>query len=145
MSLWFKLKSYSISITLFLVWIMAFHLLYLQFYPIQPLVTYDPFEVADKEVAAGDYLEFKVDFCKLKSYPSIVTVELVNDVHLLLGSLPSDEALGCRQYNVLRHIPKGVHPGKYHLKFTARYDILPTRHIVHEYKTEDFWIVEGEE
>lgn len=110
-------------------------------YPYKPLVIKNnPMPTYEKQVRAGDFLSYDVDYCKNTELPALVTRAFVDDVVFASPQIISDNEKSCRKHTVKIMIPN-IPPGKYFVRITYTYEVNPIRSVTVTAYTQNFEII----
>lgn len=112
--------SNVITVVLILVvWIFG----WLLFYPFNPLTITAPLSVSKQVVSRGECVNFQLNAVKHMDISPEVTIDMVNSVNHLIMTYTPDNPPGDKFPKRAMIVPYTIHPGKYMIKFTARYPV----------------------
>jgi len=106
------------------------------------VMTINSVEIITPEVARGEGVRYKLDYCKYKNIESTIKKYLADGIIVPYAITKSRASVGCREVIITEKIPKFVNPGEYTIQAFISYDINPLKTITIEYETNKFKITE---
>jgi len=124
----------SIILELFIVWWLV--------YPYKPLEVLEAPKVKQKQVKAGEVLEYNIKFKKNTDIPATITRTLVDGVLYTLPSLSPINKKGTQTQNISSlEIPHSMPAGNYYFISNSCYQMNPFRTVCVEYKSDQFEVI----
>ena len=128
----------TIILTLGLIGVVAYWLIY----PYEPITFTQPHVVLNKEVARGEHVLYRVDYCKNVNSIPIVTKTFVDSILYAVPEIVATEKfIGCGSQVVSMYVPKALLTGEFYIEIVYHYQVNPIRTIDVVSKTERFTIV----
>jgi hypothetical protein len=106
---------------------------------------YNPLEirgvnVLDKEVRAGGFLKYEIDYCKYTDNTSDVTRAFINGIIFTTPSITTNNPLGCHKNVHQIVVPSELPSGEYALRTVWTYQINPLRKVSVSSTTDKFMV-----
>ena len=112
------------------------------FYPYHINIFTSPYPIENKVVRSGEYLKYKVSYCKFfKNIPTVSKYFVDGIIYSIPQELSLDNPIGCHTNNIQLYVPRGLPPGNYLVKTVYAYQVNPIRNIKVVTETERFDIV----
>lgn len=134
-----KIFYYLAILTFVLVLSITLYMYYLTFYPFK-IVKFNRFEVAQKEVLAGESIQLYMDFEKFYDYKADIKFYIVDGVSYLIPSGGTHRKTGKNTTIRDIKIPSSFE-GTYHVEVALSYQITPFRQINYVIKSNEFEII----
>ena len=113
----------------------------LQFYPFK-IVELKEFKITDKQVKAGDMLNFNLEFVKNYSFKGDIQWFFVDGIYYLLpnnGSVYKNIGLSSSKRKLF--IPKNLPPDTYIIHVDISYKITPFRQVNYVWQSNSFEVI----
>lgn len=131
------------------------YVLFLAFWPVTAIeVQPQPYVLENTEVAAGEFIEYHIFYCRYTDVDSKVIHQMVNldsgtrfrinDEYQFYNAQASDGLRlreGCDEVVKAVRIPSYVEQGRYYLEEVVSYQVNPLQLVTYNFITEDFKVV----
>lgn len=134
-----KLFYYSSLCTIIIAGLLIGYILYLSFIPLS-VVKLKQFTVLD-DVKAGEYIQYKLEFEKLRNITPKVSYFLVDGIVIELTGGSITRPTGVQSVTSQRYIPIQVPKGTYKMRIELAYPLLPWRTITHVWESNSFEVL----
>lgn len=120
-------------LVLFLYWIIK---------PYNPIeFKNEPHKILTKKVQSGDFVSYKVNYCKNEDLAPIITRTFVDGiVYTIPPAVALPKEMGCREILVHLYVPRALPTGVYYVSANYRYQVNPIRYMDIITNTEKFTI-----
>ena len=135
----FACISYS---TIMLAFIVLGTYFYWSFYPYNPLVVEEPIEIVTHEVNAGEYVTYRITYCKNMDLPVTISRRFVDGLVFTIPQFTTYlNDTGCRTQDIFIEIPEKLPAGEYNLNTDFIYQVNPIRKIKVNAESEKFTVI----
>lgn len=111
------------------------------FYPYKTIEQEQPYKLVNNVVKQGDIIQYEMVYCKYSKVNPIVNRQFIDGIIYAMPVASAQIQRGCGQMINSVEIPKSLPSGTYYMKVIVDYEVNPIRHIVHEFKTEQFTVI----
>jgi hypothetical protein len=112
------------------------------YWGIYPFKTFEannqPYKIINKEIKAGELLQYEADYCRLTDVTANITRRFVNDLIYEMPSTVNQAPEGCYKDIITIKVPSELPPGKYNLSMIYVYSVSPLQKITRIAETEEF-------